>query len=42
MTVSVYVGAAVIALGALASFAIPSRKRAERAEELAPALGNAA
>jgi EmrB/QacA subfamily drug resistance transporter len=42
MSVAVYVGAAVVALGALASFAIPSRKREARVEEYAPALENAA
>jgi MFS family permease len=43
MTVSVYVGAAVVAVGALASFAIPSRKRqAARVEEYEPVLENAA
>ena len=42
MTVSVYVGAAVVALGALASFAIPTRKREERVDELAPAFEAAA
>jgi MFS family permease len=42
MQISVYVGAAIVALGALAAFAIPSRKREERADELAPALGSTA
>jgi EmrB/QacA subfamily drug resistance transporter len=42
MTISVYVGAAVVALGALASFAIPPRKREARVEEYVPALENAA
>jgi EmrB/QacA subfamily drug resistance transporter len=42
MTISVYVGAAVVALGAFASFAIPSRPRKARVEEYAPALENAA
>jgi EmrB/QacA subfamily drug resistance transporter len=42
MTVSVYVGAVIVALGALASFAIPTRTRKERVEELTPALENAA
>jgi hypothetical protein len=41
MTISVYVGAAVVALGALASFAIPTRRREQRVE--APAsVGQAA
>jgi predicted MFS family arabinose efflux permease len=42
MSVAVYVGAAVVALGAVASFAIPGRKREARIEEYAPALENAA
>jgi EmrB/QacA subfamily drug resistance transporter len=42
MTISVYVGAAIVALGAVASFAIPSRKREAHVEELAPVLDNAA
>ena len=42
MTISVYVGAAIVAVGALASFAIPTRKRRARVEEYEPALENAA
>ena len=43
MSVAVYVGAAVVAAGAVASFAIPGKKRLTRAsEELTPALENAA
>jgi EmrB/QacA subfamily drug resistance transporter len=42
MTISVYVGAVIVALGALASFAIPTRKREARVEELTPAFENAA
>ena len=42
MSIAVYVGAAVVALGALASFAIPGRKREARVEEYTPALENAA
>jgi EmrB/QacA subfamily drug resistance transporter len=42
MQISVYVGAAIVALGALAAFAIPSRIRRQRVEELAPAFENAA
>ncbi|MDX6411230.1 MAG: hypothetical protein QOE91_746, partial [Gaiellaceae bacterium] len=39
MTISVYVGAAIVALGAVASFAIPSRKRDARSTaELQPSL----
>jgi EmrB/QacA subfamily drug resistance transporter len=42
MSISVYVGAAIVALGALASFAIPTRKREARVEEYVPALESAA
>jgi EmrB/QacA subfamily drug resistance transporter len=41
MSISVYVGAVVVALGALASFAIPTRKR-EATAELPASLGQAA
>jgi MFS family permease len=42
MTISVYVGAAIVALGAVASFAIPTRKRRVEATELKPSLNEAA
>jgi len=42
MSIAVYVGAVIVALGALAAFAIPTRKREARVEELAPAFENAA
>jgi MFS family permease len=42
MQISVYVGAAIVALGAIASFAIPKRTRKQHVDELEPALGNAA
>jgi EmrB/QacA subfamily drug resistance transporter len=42
MQISVYVGAAIVGLGALAAFAIPTRTRKEHVEELAPAFENAA
>jgi len=42
MSISVWVGAAIVAAGAVASFAIPSRQRRQRVEELEPAFEPAA
>jgi hypothetical protein len=42
MSISVWVGAAIVAAGAIASFAIPSHPRRQQAEELEPALEHAA
>jgi EmrB/QacA subfamily drug resistance transporter len=42
MKIAVYVGAAIVALGSLAAFAIPGRRRKDEVVELEPALDAAA